>query len=111
MVIRRVPEITAGQENARLVPFVPGTQVFTLKKDPVEPVPPGTLVALIFRVEGYDQDCDGSLMARLGRIHADGGETGWHPTALSLSPDCTWVIDSPGELDNAATLTSQEGQS
>jgi hypothetical protein len=106
MTIRRVPEITAEQQNARLEPLaeVPGSRMMMFRKDPVEPVPVGTLVARIFRVTGYDQDCDGSLMARLESIGADGEATGWTPTHLGLYPDSAWVIDSPDELDRLADL-------
>jgi hypothetical protein len=101
MAIRRVPEVTAEQENRRTVPFAsgPGFRMVTSKCDPVEPVPVGTYVALVFRVTGYDQDCDGSLMARLERVDADGRETGWKESAIGLYPDCAWVVDGPGELD------------
>src|ERR1700677_3778164 len=104
MAIRRVPEIDRSRENARLEPLAAGASMF--KVDPVEPVPVGTLVARIFRVTGYDQDCDGSLMARLESIGADGEATGWHPTHLGLYPDCAWVIDTPDELDKAAAASS-----
>jgi hypothetical protein len=94
---RRVPEIT-GQENARLVP-VPGLRAVTLKRDPVEPVPVGSYVAVVFRVTGYDPDCDGHLMARLENVGADGESTGWEPTHLGLYPECTWIVDRPDALD------------
>jgi hypothetical protein len=96
---RRVPEIT-GQENARLVP-VPGLRrVVTLKRDPVEPVPVGSYVAMVFRVTGYDPDCDGHLMARLENVGADGETTGWEPAHLGLYPECTWIVDRPDALDD-----------
>jgi hypothetical protein len=91
--VRRVPEITAEQQNARTVPSAdsPGFSVSTLKVDPVEPVPVGSLVARIFRVTGYDPDCDGSLMARLESINADGEPTGWHGSA-SLTARRSWAV-------------------
>lgn len=98
MAIRRVPEVTREQENFRLEP-VPGLRAMTPRRDPVEPVPVGTYVAMVFRVSGYDQDCDGSLMARVENVDADGRTTGWEESALGLSPESTWVIDGPGELD------------
>jgi hypothetical protein len=83
MTIRRVPEITPDRENFRL-----------------EPV--GTYIAMVFRVTGYDRDCDGSLMARLECVDAAGETTGWTPVNLSLYPDSAWVLDGPGELDRLA---------
>jgi hypothetical protein len=97
MAIRRVPD-ASGRENFRIEP-VPGLRMTTVRRDPVEPVPVGTYVALVFRVTGYDQDCDGSLMARLERVDAGGRETGWKESAIGLYPDCAWVVDGPGELD------------
>jgi len=101
MTIRRVPEITAEQENLRVVPasVPPGPRVVMLRREPVEPVPVGSYVAMVFRVTGYDQDCDGSLMARLENVTADGEATGWEMNHLGLYPDSTWVLDRPGELD------------
>jgi hypothetical protein len=71
----------------------------TPRRDPVEPVPVGTYVAMVFRVTGYDQDCDGSLMARLENVDADGKSTGWEESAIGMYPNCTWIVDRPGELD------------
>jgi hypothetical protein len=100
-LFRRVPEITAGQENRRSVPLASGPEfrMVTSKVDPVEPVPVGTYVAMVFRVTGYDPDCDGSLMARLENVGTDGETTGWEPTHLGLYPDCTWIVDRPDALD------------
>jgi hypothetical protein len=103
-MIRRTPEITAEQENHRLVPLAggPGFSAVMSKVDPVERVPVGTYVVKVFRVTGYDPDCDGSLMARLDNVGADGKSSGWEVTHLGLYPDSTWVIDGPGELDRLA---------
>lgn len=101
MTIRRVPEITAEQENRRTVPFAggPGFRMVTSQCDPVESVPVGTYVTMVFRVTGYDQDCDGSLMARLEAVDAEGRATGWEESAIGLYPGSAWVVDGPGELD------------
>lgn len=99
--MQRVRQITSAEENHRFVPFASGTgfNAVTSKVDPVEPVPVGTVVAMVFRVTGYDPDCDGSLMARLEAITADGEATGWEPTQLGLYPGSTWELEDPGELD------------
>jgi hypothetical protein len=92
--IRRVPEVTAEAENFRLEP-VPGLRAVRPRRDPVEPVPTGSYVVMVFRVTGYDRDCDGSLMARLENVSADGEVTGWNPSHLGLYPNSTWVTDGP----------------
>jgi hypothetical protein len=101
MAVRRIPEITAGQEDFRLVP-VPGLGMTTARRDPVEPVPVGTLVARVFRVTGYDPDCDGSLMARVEAVDSAGEATGWETGRLGLRPGSWWIVDAPDELDRAA---------
>jgi hypothetical protein len=64
------------------------------KKDPVEPEPVGTYVAMVFRVIGYDQDCDGSLMTRLERVNEFGEASGWRSTCIGLYPDTDVVLVS-----------------
>jgi hypothetical protein len=108
-MIRRIPEITAEQEHFRLEPVFTdlGTAgVVTARRDPVEPVPVGTYVAMVFRVTGYDPDCDGSLMARLACVSRDGAATGWTENCIGLHPGCMWVVDGPGELDQMAGGTA-----
>jgi hypothetical protein len=102
--MERVREITAAEENFRLEPLASGSGFNALmgRRDPVEPVPVGTVVAMVFRVTGYDPDCDGSLVARLEAINAAGEPTGWEPTHLGLYPDDTWVLEGPDELDRLA---------
>jgi len=84
-------------ENFRLEPIY-GTRVDilkrdvdVLKRDPVEPEPVGSLIVTAFRITGYDQDCDGSLMARLEQIDKDGKATGWEPTQIGLYPSTDLV--------------------
>lgn len=96
--MRRVPAITPEQENFRVVP-VPGLAMTTIRRDPVEPVPVGSYVAVVFRVDGYDKDCDGSLMARLSQVDADGDPTGWEVAQVGLYPGTEWALDRPDELD------------
>lgn len=73
-----------------MFPGVHGIDV--IKRDPVEPEPVGTIVLKAFRVTGYDQDCDGSLMAQLDNIDKDMGTTGWSPNSLGLYPQSTLVV-------------------
>jgi hypothetical protein len=98
--MRPVPKITSEQENYRLEPLAsgPGFNAMMGRRDPVEPVPVGSYIVQVFRVTGYDPDCDGSLMARLAAVDRGGCETGWEPTHLGLYPDTALVVDSPGEL-------------
>jgi hypothetical protein len=105
--IHRIPGVTAEAENLRLVSI--GFRAITIKRDPVEPVPAGTLIARVFRVTGYDPDCDGSLMARLEAVDAEGTPTGWEEDRLGLHPDSTWVLDVPHELDRAAEIETEFG--
>lgn len=99
MVVRRLPEITAEQEGFRVVEVHPGLS--TIRRDPVEPVPVGTFVARVFKVVGYDPDCDGSLMARLAAVDVGGKETGWTQSGIGLYPESAWVLDGPADLDPA----------
>ena len=46
---------------------------------------------MAFRIEGYDRDCDGGLMARLEHIDQDGECTGWHPSRIGLGPNTALV--------------------
>jgi hypothetical protein len=110
MTIRRVPEITAEQENRRTVPLASGSgfNMVTSRVDPVEPVPVGTYIAMVFRVTGYDRDCDGSLMARLASVDAEGEETGWETDHHGLYPNCDWVLGGPGDLDVLAEGTARD---
>jgi hypothetical protein len=55
-------------------------------------------VAVVFRITGYDRDCDGSLMARLEAVDNHGFTTGWTQDCLGLYPDTALVIESPFEL-------------
>jgi len=95
-MIRPIREITAQEENFRLEPA--GENVKVIKRDPVEPVPVGSLVVMLFQVTGYDPDCDGSLMARLARVDNEGEFSGLELNCIGLTPDSTLVVDTPEEL-------------
>lgn len=100
-MIRPVPDVSE-QENARTVPakFLPGA--VTTRRDPVEPVPVGSYIACVFRVTGYDPDCDGSLMARLAQVDRTGEPTGWETDSVGLYPDTDVAVDSPDDLHKLA---------
>lgn len=96
MSVRRVPDVS-DRENFRLVPAWNGA--FTgIRRDPVKPVPVDTIVLKAFRVAGYDQDCDGSLMARLEEIDDEGSPTGWEQNCIGLHPSTTWMVDDLSDL-------------
>jgi len=78
-------------ENFRTEPFL-GSSLQVIKRDPIEPEPIGTIVLCAFRITSYDQDCDGSLMARLERIDAEGEATGREINSVGLYPDCALVV-------------------
>ena len=88
--MRPVREITAEEENLRIVRFAPGME--TLTRDPVEPEPVGSIVLMAFRVTGYRPDCDGSLMAELEHIDKDGEATGWTENSIGLYPNTDLVV-------------------
>lgn len=88
--MRPVREITSEMENLRSVEFAPGME--TLKRDPVEPEPVGTIVLMAFRITGYKQDCDGSLMATVAHIDKDGEESGWEQDCIGLTPHSDLVV-------------------
>jgi hypothetical protein len=94
--MRPVKEITAAEENFRTEP-VPGTAFDVIKRDPVKPEPEGTIILVPFRITGYDQDCDGSLMARLEAIDKDGEATGYTTNCHGLYPSTDLVV-TPEEL-------------
>ena len=56
MAIRKIKEITIEEENFRTEQHESGLNV--IRRDPVEPVPIGTHIVMIFKVIGYDKDCD-----------------------------------------------------
>lgn len=97
MSLHRMPE---PDQNARLVPFVEGAgfNAVTIKRDFVKAVPEGTYVAMVFRITGYDEDCDGSAMARLEAVDRHGEPTGWTQNAIGLYADTDVLLDGPGDL-------------
>lgn len=102
--ISPLPEITPEQENWRLEK-VPGMNAVRSRRDPVQRVQVGTYVAAVFRVTGYDPDCDGSLMARMEAVNADGEPTGWEVDCIGLYPETEVVLDAADTLH----LLAEEG--
>jgi len=89
--MRKIREITSKEENFRVVPLAPGA--VTTKCDPIQPEPIGTIILIPFKIIGYDQDCDGSLMARLGSLGLDDiKNTGWETSHIGLYPDSGFVV-------------------
>lgn len=79
--MRPIREITAEEEDFR----IESSGGFNMiRRDPVEPEPVGSILLIPFRIVGYDQDCDGSLMARLENIDAEGEQTGWDAKRVGL---------------------------
>ncbi len=91
--MRPIRHISAEEENFRLEPMIgKSSMADIIKRDPVKPEPEGTLVVMAFRVLGYAQDMDGSLMARLEHIDKDGLSTGWEQEYIGLSPETALVV-------------------
>lgn len=103
-MISRMPDISS-RENFRLEPL--GAGLARPRRDPVEPVPVGTIVVRMFRIVEYRQDCDGSLMACLEEIDSDGNITGWTVNNIGIHPSSCWVLASPATLDQLATQPPQ----
>jgi hypothetical protein len=97
--LRSVRETTAEEENFRTEPLpVPITNVEMIRRDPVEPEPVGSFIVMVFRVTGYDPDCDGGLLARMEHVDREGTATGWEVDHIGLYPDCDLVVDYPRTL-------------
>jgi hypothetical protein len=95
--VKRAPDVSE-KEDCKIVPIEGWPNAVTFKRKPVEPVPVGTYIAMVFRVTGYDPDCDGSLMARFEHVDEQGEATGWEPKNLGLYPTTDIVLDDAGEL-------------
>jgi len=116
MAIKRIPEITSEEENFGIKPNTienpDGRPITlnTLRRDSIEPVPVGTVVAKLFRITGYDVDCDGSLMARLENIDCGGESTGWTQHHMGIYDDSTWVVDDADDIDKMAEGEAPRGK-
>jgi len=51
--MRKVKEITAEEENSRVVPLIPSSMFNVVKRDFIEPEPVGTIVIMASRITGY----------------------------------------------------------
>lgn len=102
--MRRVRDI-GDEENFRIVQKNLGPDqtggfdrtVGVVRRDSIEPEPVGTIIGMLFRIDGYDKDCDGSLMARLTCIGMDGHETGYTLNCMGLYPESEFVT-TPEEI-------------
>lgn len=93
--MRYTKEISTKKENFRLEPLfdTKNNQSSIIKRDPIKSEPEGTIILKAFRIIGYDQDCDGSLMARIENINFTEAEsTGWEESGIGLYPESTIVI-------------------
>ena len=89
--MRKVRSVTAEEENFRTEPFV-GNNMRIVRRDFVKPEPEGTIILMAFKITGYDQDCDGSAMARLDNIDFNGDATGATLTHYGLYPESDLVV-------------------
>lgn len=102
-------------ENARVVAIPELPNAITIKVDPIEPEPVGTVVLLPFRIAGFDRDCDGSLMVRMENLmrwhHSEDGlaETGWDVDSIGLDPDTGFVVSEDELVGLFDTLAVQGG--
>lgn len=106
MELRPVTEVTAEMENFRLEPR--GQNVSIVKRDMVKPEPEGTIVLLAFCILRYEQDADGSALARLGQITSEGRSTGLDIAGIGLYPDSAWVLDNLNDLPRTVPLKADE---
>lgn len=99
-MIHRLPEPDDNRRSVPLMPYIDpaGARFVISRRDPVKKVPEGTYVAMMFRVTGFDQDCDGSLMVRLECVDRYGEITGFKATHLGLYEHVNVVLDNPGDL-------------
>ena len=93
-------------DNFRLEEVEPGINV--VRRDYVEPLPVGSVIAKMFRITGYARDCDGSAMAHLDNINEDGDETGWEQKNIGLYENDTIVLSSSDALFKAAKVGDDE---
>ena len=100
-MIRRMKAVSKEEENLQIIPIPGVPNAVTIKVDSIEPLPVGSLIIFMFRITGYDKDCDGSLLARLEKINYKGETTGLELNHVGLYEDCTWVVDFPNDLDIA----------
>jgi len=88
--MRLLRKITREEERPRAVDVAPGW--ITIKVNPIKPEPGGTIVLMAFRIDRYEADYDGSLMARLEHIDKSGEVTGWAPDRIGLDSDTAIVV-------------------
>lgn len=96
-MIRPFGGVTAEEERFRIEP-IPGTTSGIVARDFVEPVPVGTLIAMVFRVTGYGRDCDGSALAHVEQVSSDGDGTGWEEHAIGLYPTTCALVDDAKDV-------------
>jgi hypothetical protein len=70
-----------------------------VRRNFVPPVPVGAYVVVVFRVEGYGQDCDGGALPYLANVTVDGETTGWRVADIGIGyDDGVLTVDHPSDL-------------
>ena len=96
-------KVTLPEDDGFRTEHVAGSPgFFNIRRDYHEPLPVGTVVAMVFRITGYDKDCDGSAMMRVEALDKDGRTTGWSESNLGVYPESMVVLEDAGELHRIA---------
>ena len=91
-------------DGEAVMEVIPGTRFETLRHpDAKPPVPVGSYVAIVFRVDGYTRDCDGTYLAKLSNVSKWNGrieESGWSQTGIGIGGDSSLdvLLENPEEL-------------
>jgi len=96
--MKLIREITAEEENFRL-------EKNFIKRDPVKVVEEDQILLIPFKITGFTQDCDGSLMLKLSALQIDTlEETGWTEQNIGIYPS-TGFITNENELKSLYKTT------
>lgn len=99
MAIHSIEPITAEEEGFRLEPLPElGEQAKIIRRDPVQRLDKGDYVALVFRITGVGQDCDGSVLYEGEHVDAEGMATGFAFDSMGLQYGDEVKLDNPDDL-------------